>query len=193
MFIKSIKALLELFQEDHDGTNHCVDLSYSTAQLSDLDLNFGLYNEEKFKNKYYHSEQWLIFRLISDGVLTKNYDDLTSKLLKNQKIDRVVLLIHTNRDCCKSCSQTISVFAELFFKDFMKSKQVLENAKYIDPLVIVSSRTEFNARRSNSGFTLTENDLRHQTNVQIDNSDNDQNDPKNYVKYVCLDNYPERK
>jgi hypothetical protein len=185
--------LLGLFRNDYHNANPCIDSKYSNSQIRDLDCGDNSYDNEKFEKKYFHSEQWLIAHLMSNEVLSRNYDNLISRILENETIDRAVLLIHSNRDCCKSCAQSISVFSEKFFKNFIREKQIKQNAKYLDPLVIVSSRTEFNERRSNFGFTLSENDLRHQTDVKIDNSDNDPKDPNNYVKHVIMDNFPEKK
>jgi hypothetical protein len=95
------------------------------------------------------------------------------RLAKPFTIKKVVLLIHTNRDACSCCSQKISVFTR-------RLKQVSESifGPLLDPLVIVSSRTGYQERRSTAGH-----DGHAESPIGI-------NDPSKLVKQIVLPDFP---
>jgi hypothetical protein len=88
-------------------------------------------------------------------------------------IKRVVLLIHTNRDACACCSQTIAVFAR-----YLKQASESILGALLEPLVIVSSRTGYQERRSTMGH-----DGHAASAVDI-------NDPSKIIKQVIIPDFP---
>jgi hypothetical protein len=135
--LQNLSCLFSLDNQAIGDINHCIDFdssAYHSMQLSSEVIESTA--TEQFCQQYYQSEQWLIFNL-SQEVIEKNYSDLTSQFGKETIIDRVVLLIHSNRDCCETtCSQNF-----LYSQDTdLKKKKILNCMKILVLVLILLSK-----------------------------------------------------
>lgn len=127
------------------------------------------YND--FDKIYAHSEQWFLYHL-QENIVNLNVERLCKLLPAGAIPHRVVLLVHTNRDACAACTQTISIFAR-------RLQQYTEAMHLpLKPLVIVSSRTGYLERRFIAGH-----DGHARDSVDV-------NDPADFVKHVVLEDFP---
>ena len=127
------------------------------------------YND--FDKIYAHSEQWLLYHL-QENIVNLNVERLRKLLPAGAIPRRVVLLIHSNRDACAACTQTISTFAR-------KLHQYTEAMHLpLRPLIIVSSRTGYLERRFIAGH-----DGHARDSVDV-------NDTTDFIKHVVLEDFP---
>lgn len=163
--------LQNLYLAEHQAPDKIISPELTAQRRADHGLDY-----RDFERLYAHSEQWVLYHFFDSDIFKANVDKLITpgSVVNRSRIRRVVLLIHTNRDACTCCSQTIAVFSR-------RLKQIAEGilgALPQDPLIIVSSRTGYQERRSTTGH-----DGHAESAVDI-------NDPSRVVKQVTLPDFP---
>lgn len=163
--------LWNLYLAENHAADKIISPALTAQRLADHDLSY-----QDFDKLYAHSEQWLLYHLGDPDIFKAILDQLIEvvRFLNPHTVRRIVLLIHTNRDACACCSNTIAVFTR-------RLKQMSEAMLGVlphDPLIIVSSRTGYQERRSTVGH-----DGHAESAVDI-------NDPSRVVKQVTLPDFP---
>lgn len=163
--------LRNLYLAENHAPDKVIEPALTTQRLAEHDLDYG-----DFDKLYAHSEQWLLYHLGDLDIFRAILNQLMEALrfLNPHTIRRVVLLIHTNRDACACCSQTIAVFT----RHLKQISETILGVLPYDPLIIVSSRTGYQERRSTVGHDGHAEDA-----VDI-------NDPSRVVKQVTLPDFP---